>query len=223
MKSTSSRRVLPTNRAHPRQQIRLLQKVLELTGPDNKSVRKQNLSAAAGLGLTTVSEALTFLADVGLVESGRGECSVTRLGYSFAELWDRDSSRARLLLKDAMRDHWAPERARALLRHGSLPQEELARRLREGIPGVPKRGVYLVEWLVISLVIERDKRLYVSLPESEDTEPSPHSADGRGSTDQPDGLPMGLTSDEIKSLPDAQYIAFLHGVDQTIKALDTES
>lgn len=221
MKSTSSRRVLPTNRTPPQRQIRLVQKVVEASGPGLKSVRKQDLSTATGLGLATVSEALTFLADLGLVKSGRGECSATRLGCSFADLWDRDSARARMLLNDAMLDHWASERARTLLRHGALPQEELARRLREGIPGVPKRGEYLVEWLVIALVIERDKRLYVSLPESKDTDPSTHSAD-EGPTDRPDGLPMGLTSDDIKSLPDAQYIAFLHGVDQTIKALDVE-
>ncbi|MGK5629180.1 hypothetical protein [Streptomyces sp. URMC 123] len=108
---------------------------------------------------------MAFLADIGLVESGRGLCAITKRGRAFAETWPHEEMRARLALRPLVQAHWSAAAAAAHLADGPLPQEELARLLRNGLPGAPMRGTYMVEWLDIALVVERDtERLQVHLP-----------------------------------------------------------
>lgn len=161
--SSPPRRTLPGYRSRSAQQINILLALADLdTG--HAPVQRAALAGHVGMGAATVGDCMAFLADVQLVEAGRGQYAVTEQGRAFAEAWRRDSARARLLLRPLLRAHWAATAAQRHLADGPLPQEELGKRLRRGLPGVPARGQYMVEWLVIALVVERDERLHVRLP-----------------------------------------------------------
>ncbi|MBT2451820.1 hypothetical protein J7F03_33110 [Streptomyces sp. ISL-43] len=173
-----------------------------------------------------MSDCMGFLVEVGLAEPGRGRYALTDQGRAFAEAWPRDSAQARLLLHPLMQAHWSATVVSQHLAGGPLPQEDLARVLRTGLRGMPMRGVYLVEWLVIGLVVERDDRLHIHLPGQAPPRPGPRTAPraeepGPGpKTEAEDPDPaflLGLTLREIQELPDARYVAFLEGVLQTLR------
>lgn len=198
-------------------------------------MQRTALAEHVGMGAATVGDCMAFLADVQLVEAGRGQYSVTAQGRAFAEAWRRDSARARLLLHPLLRAHWSASAAERYLADGPLPQEELGKRLRRGLPGVAARGQYMVEWLVIALVVERDERLHVRLPAAEPTTARPREAGpagqqqaepGEGSTRSGDtthaeftGVLLGMTRQEIQALPDIRYVAFLEGVLSTLRSV----
>ncbi|MGW2009752.1 hypothetical protein [Streptomyces nigrescens] len=226
------RRALPTYRANPRQQINILLGLADLdTG--TAQVQRTALSEHVGIGAATVGECMTFLADVGLAEAGRGQYTVTEQGRAFAEAWGRDRAQARLVLNPLLGAHWSATAAARHLADGPLPQEELARLLRAGLPGVLMRGQYMVEWLHIALVVERDEeRLEVRLPVPDAPEPpqAPNpKRDERDSGHQDsttttgpqsaasDALLLGMSRPEIQELPDARYSAFLEGILQTLR------
>ncbi|TSB38437.1 hypothetical protein FNZ23_17125, partial [Streptomyces benahoarensis] len=130
-----------------------------------RPVQRTALAQHVGLGAATVGDCMTFLADLQLAEAGRGQYAVTERGREFAETWRRDRPLARRMLQPLMQAHWSADAAAAHLAGGPLPQEELARLLRAGLPGAPMRGQYLVEWMEIALVVERDPDLlHVHLP-----------------------------------------------------------
>ncbi|MFD0378044.1 hypothetical protein [Streptomyces sp. NPDC127112] len=168
--------------------------------------------------MDTVSECMGFLTEVGLTEPGRGRYCLTDRGRAFAAAWPRDSAQARLLLRPLMQAHWSAAAAASHLTGGPLPQEELARLLRTGLRGLAMRGVYLVEWLVIGLIVERNDRLCIQMagqvPHSD--APSAPPKEERPEESDPAFL-LGLTLREIQELPDARYVAFLEGVLQTLR------
>ncbi|MCJ0871188.1 hypothetical protein [Streptomyces sp. AP-93] len=219
--SQAPRRTLPSGRTSPAQQIQLILALAEL-GADGKEVGRAAVAARTGRSLDTVSDCMGFLAEVGLAEPGRGRYELTDQGRVFAEVWQRDSAQARLLLHPLMRAHWSTAAVAHHLAGGALPQEELARLLRAGLRGMPMRGVYLVEWLVIGLVVERDDRLHIHLPGQAPPHSGPHSApqaeEPEPEAEDPDpAFLFGLTLREIQELPDARYIAFMEGVLQTLR------
>ncbi|MGW2326491.1 hypothetical protein ACWC5C_12060 [Streptomyces sp. NPDC001700] len=201
------------------------------------------LAQHVGIGAATVGDCMAFLADVGLVETGRGQYAITERGRSFAEAWRGDRAQARLVLRPLLGAHWSAAAAADYLAGGSLPQEELARLLRAGLPGVPVRGQYMVEWLDIALIVERDpQRLQVRLrapdapppqapaPESDAPDPDgeeeeqaqgagdqDHTADTGPDSAADDVLLLGMSRPEIQELPDARYAAFLEGILQTLR------
>lgn len=170
---SSSRRTLPSYRANPRQQINILLALADLAA-GSAGVQRVTLAQHARIGAATVGDCMAFLADIGLVEAGRGQYAITEQGRAFAAAWPRERMRARLVLRPLLQAHWSATAAAAHLAGGPLPQEELARLLRTGLLGVPMRGTYMVEWLDIALIVERDtERLQVRLPTPETPPPPP--------------------------------------------------
>ncbi|WKK21338.1 hypothetical protein QZH56_20990 [Streptomyces olivoreticuli] len=226
-------RMLPTDRMQVTAQIRVLQSLAELSGNDAQEVRSADLARHMGRYADSVTEAVSYLASTGLAEGGRGRYRATRAGREFAALWDTDSARARLLLRDLYHDHWAARQATRILADGLLPQEEVAARLQQGLPGKRRRGIYLVEWLVIALVVHRDKRLHLSLPGPDGPGPDQDGhapgSDAPGPAAAADGgaartgrmLIMGLSMDQLREMPDEQYAEILHGLAHSINALNT--
>ncbi|MFD0367743.1 hypothetical protein [Streptomyces sp. NPDC127114] len=222
------------------QQIKTLATLARLAEGTGE-VRRSVLAQHTGRSAATVGDCMGFLADVGLVRAAQGLYAVTDEGREFAGLWQRDSARARLLLHPLLAAHWSAPAAARHLADGPLPQEELAKRIRAGLPGVPLRGMYLVEWLVIGLVLVRDEQLRVHLAPA-NHQPAPEPADGpageapsephkdnasrteRGTGPRPGQAGpsagttlLGLTRQEVQALPDARYAAFLDGVLQTLR------
>ncbi|WP_330331014.1 hypothetical protein OHS33_15640 [Streptomyces sp. NBC_00536] len=203
----------------PAQQIRLVVALAGL-GAEGKEVTRAAVAARIGKSPDTVSESMAFLGEVGLTEPGRGRYALTDQGRAFAEAWPRDSTQARLVLRPLMQAHWSAAAAAKCLADGTLPQEELARLLRTGLSRHAMRGVYLVEWLVIGLTVERDDRLHIHLPGQAQQPGSagPAQAKPRTEREEPDpAFLLGLTLREIQELPDARYVAFLEGVLQTLR------
>ncbi|MEU5639691.1 hypothetical protein [Streptomyces milbemycinicus] len=203
-------------------------------------MQRTALAQHVGLGVATVGDCMTFLADVGLVEAGRGQYAITEQGRAFAEAWQRDRAQARLVLRPLVGAHWAAAAAADHLAGGPLPQEELARLLRTGLPGVAMRGQYMVEWLDIALIVERDpERLQARLPapdapappkapgpkgeeeraeeHNEQTGDPGGTADTAGHSAASAALLLGMSRPEIQELPDARYAAFLEGILQTLR------
>lgn len=213
------RRTLPSGRTSPAQQIQLVVALTEL-GAEGKEVGRAAVAARTGKSIDTVTDCMAFLQEVGLAEPGRGRYALTEQGRVFAGTWARDSAQARLLLRPLMQAHWSAAAVAKHLAGGPLPQEELARLMRTGLRGLPMRGVYLVEWLVIALVVERDDRLYIHLP-GQAPRPgpgSPRREEPEVEAEEPDpAFLLGLTLREIQELPDARYVAFLEGVLQTLR------
>ncbi|MFJ7629812.1 hypothetical protein ACIQZN_25275 [Streptomyces sp. NPDC097595] len=202
-------------------------------------VQRHVLARHARISEATVGDCMGFLSDVGLVRASRGVYAVTDAGSEFAELWTRDSARARLLLHTLLAVHWSAAAAGQHLAEGPLPQEELATRLRTGLPGVPLRGTYLVEWLVIGLVLVRDEQLRVHLAPAGGAAPAQDSDNGCAAQEGlnaeqtlgfgeagpgPDPAEpssgtalLGLTRQDIQALPDTRYTAFLDGILQSLR------
>ncbi|MFB8176037.1 hypothetical protein ACFC8N_08150 [Streptomyces sp. NPDC055966] len=166
------RRTLPSNRSSPAQQIKIVLGLASLTQGLADAVKRSRLAQQVSLSPATVGDCMAFLSDVGLARAERGWYSLTDQGRTFAHLWTRDSARARLLLRPLLQEHWSFEAATRHLANGPLPQEKLAERLRAGLPGVPVRGMYLVEWLVIGLVLIRDEQLRMHLAPADAVPPT---------------------------------------------------
>ncbi|MEH6373828.1 hypothetical protein V7793_05655 [Streptomyces sp. KLMMK] len=233
MSAPKTARMLPTDRMQVTGQIRVAQALAELSGGDAREIKGADLARHMGRYADSVTESLSYLVGTGLAEGGRGRYRTTSAGREFAALWNADSARARLLLRGLYQDHWAAQEAVRILADGPLPQEEVATRLQQGLPGKPRRGIYLVEWLVIALVVRRDKRLHLSLPE-----PEAPAGDGHGADDEAPASPsgatggradatgtgpvliMGLSMDQLRALPNEQYAEILHGLAHSIKALN---
>ncbi|MER5729674.1 hypothetical protein ABT084_15260 [Streptomyces sp. NPDC002138] len=203
----------------PAQQIRLVVALAELR-TEGAEVTRAAVAARIGKSPDTVSESMAFLGEVGLTEPGRGKYTLTHQGRAFAEAWPRDTAQARLVLRPLMQAHWSAAAAAKCLSDGARPQEELARLLRTGLSRNPMRGVYLVEWLVIGLAVERDDRLHIHLPgqASQPGSAEPPRTEPETEAEEPGpAFLLGLTLREIQELPDARYVAFLEGVLQTLR------
>ncbi|NEC86415.1 hypothetical protein [Streptomyces sp. SID12501] len=182
------RRTLPSGRSSPAQQINIVLGLAFLTEHAD-DVQRNRLAQHAGRSPATVGDCMGFLSDVGLVRAGRGRYAVTDHGRAFAQLWPKDSARARLVLRPMLQAHWSTEAADRLLADGPLPQEQLAKRLRAGLPGVPLRGMYLVEWLVIGLVLVRDEQLRMHLAPPDGVLPAAGPGSGPGKDTAPEAEP----------------------------------
>lgn len=226
--ASAPHRPLPTDRVSIHGQIRILCSLAEVGGPQRQAVHNAAVAQHSGRGEDSVSETLSFLAGVGLTSGGRGRYAATPAGHKFASLWQIDSARARILLREVYRNHWSARAATTLLANSPLPQEELARLLQRGLAGQKRRGTYLVDWLVTALIVHRDKRLHLSLPDTtgspraEEPDEATHGAPQHTEDEPTDGLIMGLTLDQLLAFPVEQYVGVLSGVVQSLQALDSQ-
>ncbi|MBX9363644.1 hypothetical protein ACF09Y_26275 [Streptomyces massasporeus] len=156
---------------------------------------------------------------------------MTEAGWTIAQRWQEDQTYARLLLQGVFRSHWSVPVADAALQAGPLPAEELGRRLLGDLPGKPRRGMYLVEWLALALLVHRDQQgmvwpapalraaagsVVAALPAPvRDAEPE------RPSGRELDAL-MGMTNrklDELDKQDPQRFQAFLDNLTQLVKSL----
>lgn len=227
-------RVLPTDRLQVKQQIKVLCALADLTGEEARPVRNADLARRMGRYAGSVTGTLGYLVGTGLAEGGLGQYRATPAGREFAALWDTDSARARLVLNRLYQGHWAAREAGRILADRPLPQEEAARLLQQGLRGRKRRGIYLVDWLAIALVVHRDERLYVSLPPADDASATDAAQDtgapggdaGREDRQEEaagggEALVMGLTMGQLRELPDEQFAKLLNGLAQSVEALNT--
>ncbi|MGW1745813.1 hypothetical protein ACWCRD_09405 [Streptomyces sp. NPDC002092] len=141
--------------------------------------------------------------------------ALTELGFALAQLRSADSARARLLLRDSWQGQWFQRSAVQHLSSGPLDEAELARRLKAGAPGPAERGLYLTEWLVYALLVDRDELGRCTLPAGEErpTASAPNKKESLGVLDPL----MSATPAQISALPDDRFIALM-GAYQTVFA-----
>lgn len=210
-------RILPTERLTPRRQLEVIDAIAELGGPDRSAVRATTVGKRLDIAPRSVSGTAGFLAQAGIFRPDTGSLALTKLGLTLAQLRSTDSTRARLLLRDSWQGQWFQRSAVQHLSSGPLEEAELARRLKAGAPGPAERGLYLTEWLVYALLVDRDELGRCTLPAGE--EPPTASAPKEKEQESLGVLDplMSAAPAEISALPDAQFIALM-GAYQTVFA-----
>ncbi|MEV8597585.1 hypothetical protein [Streptomyces sp. NPDC052012] len=178
-------------------------------------IASADVAAEVPVGAETVAEVLRFLASVGLFEGARGKYAVTGIGWDIVRRWQEDQTQARLLLQGQFLPHWSAAAARQILSDGPVGQEVLARRLHQNLPGKPRRGQYLVEWLMMALLVYRDEDMKIS------PAPALTAATGIGyavaaSQQEPNAL-LGLTNRELRALSPSRYCAVLDGLTRLLE------
>ncbi|SFE34387.1 hypothetical protein SAMN05216251_102555 [Actinacidiphila alni] len=219
---TEEDRCVPTARAVIPSQVRILTTFAHLSGPDRAVVVSARVAKHIGISGDTVTETLRFFASAGLLQGARGRYAITAAGAEVARLWPQDETRARVLLHRSFRDHWATRLALELLRDGPVDQSILAEQLQQGLPGNPRRGMYLVEWLVIALVVNRDGAMRIHAPTVDDhlgNIPAGAVSAARV-TDTGQWRIMGMTNESLKRLPGPRYAAVLDAFCQVLDNLD---
>ncbi|MGX5397156.1 hypothetical protein ACWLMY_35510 [Streptomyces anulatus] len=122
-------------------------------------------------------------------------------------MWKVDPAQARLMLHHVMRGHWSFSAALAALGDAPVPQETLARRLQGSLPGKSRRGLYLVDWLVMALVVHRG--------DDQQVHPARLSAAAETQTPHPAREPravMNMTNEQLFLLDDDAYVAVMRSV-----------
>ncbi|MFJ5233196.1 hypothetical protein ACIQBJ_25295 [Kitasatospora sp. NPDC088391] len=162
----------------PRRQLDLIGVTAELGGPERKAVRVEDIARQLNLSVSTIAGAPGFLTQAGLLAPGRGAWAVTEAGATLAALRRQESIRARLFLHGHWQGTWFQQDAARLLAGGPMEEGDLAGGLGKGSPGVPERGLYLVEWLCYALIVHRDNHGRIALfvgttPSFSDAGPGP--------------------------------------------------
>ncbi|MGC9544557.1 hypothetical protein [Streptomyces sp. UG1] len=199
--------MLPSERLTPRRQLELVD-ALYMLGGEGRAVSARDVAACVKLSRKSVAGVAGFLIHAGLFQPGRGAWALTEAGATLARLRATDSARARLHLRDHWQGSWFQRRAASRLAGGSMEESDLTQHLRAGLQGQAERGLFLVEWMVYALLLERDETGAVSLP-ADQVPPSPE-------TDaQPVGPPgifdplLNTSAAEISALPDDEFIALM--------------
>ncbi|MFD6152471.1 hypothetical protein [Streptomyces sp. NPDC060243] len=198
--------MLPSERLIPRRQLEMVD-VLYTLGGDSRPVSAKGIAARMHLSHKSVSGAAGFLIHAGLFQPGRGAWALTEAGATLARLRATDSARARLHLCDLWQGSWFQQRAVPLLARGPMEEAELAQQLRAGLQGQVERGLFLVEWMVYALLLERDETGAVSLP-PDHVPPSEADAQPVGPPGIFDPL-LNTSAAEISALPDDEFIALM--------------
>ncbi|MBY8844579.1 hypothetical protein [Streptomyces sp. SP2-10] len=189
-----------------------------LSGPERRTISSAEVAVVDGSGTETAASTLRFVSSVGLFVGSRGRYAVTEAGWAITRLFEDDEMHARLQLQALVLTHWSVPAARELLADGPMPLDELGRRLHGDLPGKPRRGVYLVEWLALALLVHRDRQNLVW--------PAPALGTGVGSSlsaaapaapaavhqEEPDEEPnylMGWTNSGLRQLSPERYCAVL--------------
>lgn len=219
-------RPMPSDRANLSQQWRIFTCTAKLSGTARETVTSAQVARDAVVGPETVAEVLRFLEAVDLVQGARGQYKVSPAGLAVAQRWEQDETQARLLLQALFLPHWWVTAVVQTLQEAPVDQDVLGRRLHEGLAGKPRRGAYLVDWLVLALLVCRDENRKITLspalrvlasgspadavPESS---PQPSRPEQPG---EPDAL-MHMTNTELRALPAAQYCAVLDQITELVR------
>lgn len=212
---------MPGDRANVPQQFRIFTCTCVLSGAARHTVSTAEVAREVGIGVETVSEAMRFLGAVDLMEGSRGQYRVSAAGLAVWQRWEQDQAQARLLLQALFLRHWPADAVQSVLVDAPVDQEVLGQRLHQGLAGKPRRGIYLVDWLVLALMVCRDEDGGITLSPALQVRAG---AAGHGpqrqlpeSPGEPDAL-MGMTNTEIKMLPPDDYCDVLRGITQVLRA-----
>lgn len=229
--STSGERTTPSDRASLRRQWQIALGAALDSGEEQLTISSVDVARKESVTTETATQTLRFCCEVGLFSGGRGKFAVTEAGWTIAQRWQEDQTYARLLLQGVFRPHWSVPVADAALQAGPLPADELGRRLLGDLPGKPRRGMYLVEWLALALLVHRDQQGMVwpapALKEAASSggaalpatvrEAEPEQLSGQ----ELDAL-MGMTNrklDELDEQDPQRFQAFLDNLTQLVKSL----
>ncbi|MCW1100101.1 hypothetical protein OJ963_40650 [Streptomyces sp. RS2] len=215
-------RVLPTGRANLRHQREVFLGAVRLSGPERLVVKSTHVAKQVGLSGDTVTESLRFFDTLGIVTGARGRYAATAEGAALAEVWPVDETRARVMLHHLFDGHWATTAARTALAQGPVETEALAQHLQLGLPGHPRRGLYVVEWLIEGLVIHPDRHGRVYAPGPGQVPPaSPLPPSPVPEHEPANGYVMGMCNEELRRLPTAQYVSVLRSFKTMLEQVDT--
>ncbi|MGY5059985.1 hypothetical protein ACWDFR_38975 [Streptomyces sp. 900105755] len=222
-------RTSPTDRASMRRQWQLVLAGALASGEEQLVISTSDLARQEDADTETVTQTVRFGDEVGLFRRvGRGKFAVTEAGWAIAQRWQEDQTYARLLLQGLFRPHWSVPVADTALRPGPLPMEELGRRLLVDLPGKPRRGLYLVDWLALALLVHRDQQGMVwptpalSAAAGSQVAALPaaaHAAEPEQSSGQELDALMGWTNQELDELAPERFCAFLDNLTQLVKSL----
>lgn len=211
-------RMMPTDRASLQRQLALVFAAARNSGPEQRTIISLDVARAEGVSPETATSTLRFSASLGLFTGARGKFAVSDAGWAITELWQEDETHARMQLQALLLRHWSTEEVRRLLADGPVAADELAPQLQGDLPGKPRRGVYLIEWLALAFLVHRDRQGLVwpapalgamahstavavasrpqDLAQQQVPEEEPH-------------LLMGMTNSELRRLTPERYCAVL--------------
>ena len=201
---------LPTERMSVDRQVNMLKAIHTLGGESRAPLMISQIAQHLNVAVATAGPAARFLITASLLDGGRGIYAITEAGSQFATLWDSDTARARLLLRGLWSETWFARKTARELANGPLSESELAKRLQQGKSGPTTRGLYLVEWMTMALLVQRDEMgmiTYASPGPQAPSSPKPES------TDAPPPIVMGMTIGQIRELPDRQYVAYMTAIE----------
>ncbi|MFJ4616241.1 hypothetical protein [Streptomyces griseus] len=201
----------PSDRTTPGRQWEIFLVAANLSGPDLEVISVSQLAAEVQLRNDTVGAVAGFLQAVGLLRGARGNYALTSAGWAIAEMHKQDETQARLLLQAQFLEHWPAASTLECLHDAPVDQKTLGRRLHKDLPGKSRRGLYLIEWLVRALIVQRDSAMRIS-PSAALLASGRRSATASGPEPQrmaEQGTLMGMTRDELRSLPPRKYVAVL--------------
>lgn len=224
-----SERTTPTDRASLQRQWSLFLTAAHKSGIERLTVASVDLAHIEGVTTETATQTLRFCTHVDLFTGARGKFVVTDAGWAIAQRWREEEMHARLQLQAQLLPHWAAERTWEALRGGPMPLDELAKFLQHGLPGKPRRGVYLVEWLALALLVHRDRQNLVwpapalrGAAGSEKMEcpapaPEPEPEPERYEPEPELDTLMGMTNSTLRELPPERYRAVLDNLAQVLE------
>ena len=223
--ASCSERTTPTDRASLPRQVSLVLAGADRSGKERLTVVGADLARDEGVTTETATQTLRFCSQIGLFTGERGKFVVTEAGWAIAQRWREDEMHARLQLQAPFLAHWSTAKTWEVLRAGPMPVDELARYLQHGLPGKPRRGVYLVEWLALALLVHRDRQGLVWPAPALRAAASPEGAGDLAPAvepEQPEPEPeldtlMGMTNSQLRELSPERYRAVLDNLAQVLE------
>ncbi|MFD9744731.1 hypothetical protein ACFWX5_14460 [[Kitasatospora] papulosa] len=207
--SESNSYPIPSDRTTPDRQWEIFLVAAHLSGPDLKVISVSRLAAEVQLRNDTVGAVAGFLQAVGLLQGARGNYALTSAGWAIAEMHKQDETQARLLLQAQFLEHWPTASTLECLHDAPVEQKMLGRRLHKDLPGKSRRGLYLIEWLVRALIVQRDSSMRISASAALVASGQRSGAASKPQRTVEPGTVMGMTREELRSLPPRKYIAVL--------------
>ncbi|MGW7283132.1 hypothetical protein ACWGIV_33665 [Streptomyces sp. NPDC054844] len=214
-------RTLPTDRASLQRQLALVFTAARSSGPEQRTIISIDVARAEGVTAETATSTLRFSASLGLFTGARGKFAVSDAGWAVTQLWQEDETHARMQLQALLLQHWSTEEVRRLLAGGPVAADELAPQLQGDLPGKPRRGVYLIEWLALAFLVHRDRQglvwpapaLGAMMHSATVAVPSrPPALAQQQVLDEEPHLLMGMTNSELRRLAPERYCAVLDNI-----------
>ncbi|WP_438453354.1 hypothetical protein [Streptomyces asiaticus] len=230
-KSTASNtcaedRTTPSDRAGTPKQLSVVLTAGRESGELKLTVTSADVARKESVTLETATQTLRFATNMRLFTGARGKFAVTDAGWLITQRWQEDETHARLLLQAQLLRTWPAEAASEALQDGPMPVERLAQHLQRGLPGKPRRGVYLVEWLELAFLVHRDRHGLMwpapALGVVAGSRPAGFSDPASSPAPEPeqeaelDAL-MGMTNSKLRELPPEGYCAVLGHLAQLLE------